>query len=71
MIPNWSEAPIWANYLAMDLDGSWYWFEEMPIWDDVCEWDNVEYTKAALANDTYSFEQAVESLNKRPDKWTA
>ena len=27
--PNWDDAPEWANYLALDPDG-WYWFEHQP-----------------------------------------
>ena len=28
--PEWSEAPEWAQYLAQDADGEWYWFELQP-----------------------------------------
>lgn len=28
--PNWKEAPEWANYLAQDADGAWYWYEDEP-----------------------------------------
>jgi len=28
--PNWSEAPSYANYLAMDKNGCWYWYENRP-----------------------------------------
>lgn len=30
MKPNWQDAPEWANYLAMNNDGAWYWFEFEP-----------------------------------------
>jgi hypothetical protein len=30
MKPDWKAAPAWANYLAMDEDGEWYWYEEKP-----------------------------------------
>lgn len=30
MKPDWKDAPEWANWLAMDKDGAWYWYEEMP-----------------------------------------
>ena len=30
MKPNWSTAPSWARYLAMDRDGEWYWFSHEP-----------------------------------------
>lgn len=29
--PWWKDAPDWANYLAQDGDGSWYWYEH-PIY---------------------------------------
>ena len=30
MKPSWDEAPEWANYLAMDKNGQWFWFMEEP-----------------------------------------
>jgi hypothetical protein len=29
--PDWKDAPEWANYLAMDEDGEWYWHEYEPL----------------------------------------
>lgn len=28
--PGWKDAPEWANWLAMDLDGEWGWHELKP-----------------------------------------
>ena len=28
--PKWEIAPSWANFMAMDEDGSWWWFETEP-----------------------------------------
>lgn len=28
--PDWGDAPDWAQYLAMDEDGEWYWYEDEP-----------------------------------------
>lgn len=28
--PDWSAAPGWAAYLAMDSDGFWYWYQNEP-----------------------------------------
>lgn len=28
--PSWQDAPEWANYLAQDAEGSWYWYDECP-----------------------------------------
>lgn len=29
--PLWEMAPDWANYLAQDKSGKWFWFENEPI----------------------------------------
>mgnify|MGYP006440564041 CR=1 FL=1 len=29
--PKWQDAPDWANWLAQDADGRWYWFENPPL----------------------------------------
>lgn len=36
MKPLWDDpnCPEWANYLAMDADGTWNWFEEIPYASD-------------------------------------
>jgi hypothetical protein len=33
MRPSWKAAPKWARWLAMDKDGSWWWYEERPAKD--------------------------------------
>lgn len=30
MTPDWKDAPEWAEYLAMDSNGAWWWFENEP-----------------------------------------
>ena len=46
--PDWSDAPSWANYLAMDSDGAWGWYEHEPIieykdhWSPVGKWSTCE-----------------------------
>lgn len=30
MKPDWKHAPCWANYLAKNLDGRWWWHEKFP-----------------------------------------
>lgn len=30
MKPKWEDAPKWAEYLARDGDGMWYWHEKKP-----------------------------------------
>lgn len=28
--PSWEDAPEWANWLAMDSNGEWHWYEGKP-----------------------------------------
>ena len=35
MKPSWDDAPEWANWLAMDEDGAWEWFEREPCKSDI------------------------------------
>jgi hypothetical protein len=30
MKPDWKDAPEWAQWLGMDLDGAWWWFASAP-----------------------------------------
>jgi len=30
MKPSWDDAPEWAQWLAMDADGEWAWYELQP-----------------------------------------
>jgi hypothetical protein len=30
MKPSWNDCPEWANYLAKDASGMWFWHEEKP-----------------------------------------
>lgn len=30
MKPDWKDAPEWAQWLAMDSDGYWYWYSHEP-----------------------------------------
>lgn len=47
MKPDWKDAPEWAQWLAMDPDGDWYWFEAEPDWD--CLWENQKGTRVQWA----------------------
>ncbi len=61
--PSWDQAPEWANYLAMDKDGEWYWFEDEPI-KSITTWID-RSGKIEYHNETpiYDWE---ETLEKRP-----
>lgn len=39
--PDWKDAPEWAQWLARDSNGLWYWYEMEPyVVDDLETWDN-------------------------------
>lgn len=63
MKPDWQDAPPWAQWLAMDEDGGWWWHESKPTLElDSGFWDNegrclfIEGNRAAWA----------ETLESRP-----
>ncbi len=31
MKPSWDDAPEWAQWLAMDESGRWWWYEKRPV----------------------------------------
>lgn len=62
MKPSWECAPEWANYLAMDDDGRWYWYEHMPNYRFNIWWQSRESRKALALDKLYI---AGESLEKR------
>lgn len=31
MKPDWKDAPEWAQFVARDEDGEWWWYEHKPI----------------------------------------
>lgn len=33
MKPDWDNAPEWAQYVCMNYDGNWYWFEFKPTYN--------------------------------------
>lgn len=67
--PDWEDAPDWAEWLAQDKDGEWYWYEQKP---SRCEtyWKQVYYsTRFMLAGQqpTQDLDQDwADSLERRP-----
>ena len=60
--PNWNDAPDWAQFVAMDKGGSWWWYENEPklrngVW--ICE-----------SGDSHFFEKLLPDplLESRPEK---
>ena len=64
--PSWDDAPEWAEWLAMDQDSEWWWFENEPGGDDNAEWlpnGGSQRAKITCCEDTWT-----ESLEPRPKR---
>lgn len=42
--PDWNDAPQWAQWLAQDENGRWYWFEDEPELRAVSFWPRTDFT---------------------------
>lgn len=48
MKPDWKDAPEWAEWLAMDADGEWYWYSKKPFcYVEYCGWGSDGRTELA------------------------
>lgn len=62
MKPDWKDAPEWANWLAMDKTGEWWWYENEPMLYPSF-FRGPKLGKAIMA---CTKEQYIESKEKRP-----
>lgn len=64
---DWKKAPKWANWAAMDFDGSWYWFKKKPeivrnaLWD--ASGKHKEFTVI------HTTECLIQTLSAKRDDW--
>ena len=60
--PDWTSAPTWANYWAMDKDGTSFWYAQEPTLEDYYWNNNGVYSQceACVA------ERWIDSLCHRP-----
>ena len=65
MKPSWDEAPEWANWLAMDGNGLWYWYEVEPDKSDILGYFYAENGGKYVAAISPTSEW-TESLARRP-----
>lgn len=61
--PSWDDAPSWANWMAMDEDGEWLWYEREPVMK-VGYWDSYGQIKSASNPPKIHFS---ETLEQRPE----
>ena len=63
--PDWSDAPEWASYFAMDEDGEFYYFEQSPSMAS-CSWQPQSHGESCETfNHSYKGNWQ-DSLRKRP-----
>ena len=63
--PEWEHAPDWANWLAMNSDGRWYWFAAQPE-QRSAQWWNPWGTQVRDAGLTPGRTGWTETLEPRP-----
>jgi hypothetical protein len=62
MMPEWNSAPEWAQYVAKDASGSWWWYESEP---SIC--GNMWLTPGGIRSEMCDIGiKWVESLQSRP-----
>lgn len=55
MKPSWDDAPEWAQWLSMDGDGLWSWWEIKPEWDEEAnEWLTIHLAGAQHSEAEYA-----------------
>ena len=59
--PDWRDAPSWANYLAQDRDGRWFWYESKPEIAMDYKWDSDEDHTVAYLSENPDWEETLES----------
>lgn len=65
MKPDWKDAPEWANWIAADVDGEWYWYESRPSLSNTSGWWRCEYGDSEFAGE-FPCPNYRKSLEKRP-----
>lgn len=63
--PDWSQAPEWANWWAMDMDKNCYWYEDKLHLGDV-EWDRHSIGRSFKSKPYGYTGNWQDSLRKRP-----
>lgn len=63
MIPDWEDAPIWANFVAMDQSGKWYWYERLP-YESIKTWEVNNGRRERIR-----FLGWTATMEPRPEEW--
>lgn len=60
MKPDWKDAPDWARWLALDLDG-WHWFSSEPSYELGVWMDGGSHEFACMSSGDVHFVAALEA----------
>ena len=64
--PDWKYAPKWANWLAKDKDGTWFWYAEKPeAHEDDGIWDTLIFKICQLAQKPEDWKDTLEERPKQ------
>ena len=67
--PSWDNAPNWANWLAQDKSGKWYWFDVRPYARaDAWDYRETEARYKLAASSGIENEEWLRSLVARPQQ---
>ena len=58
MKPSWDDAPEWAQWLAKDDDGKWFWYENKPVRVDggwIVDYENPGRIKCAHEGSEHNY----------------
>lgn len=71
LLPRWEDAPEWAQWIAMDSDGAWYWYREKPRTQST-SWILKVNSSPDNAMNRVNFPDSIwkNSLTKRPNNIT-
>ena len=61
MKPDWKNAPNWANWLAMDSTGEWWWFAKKPEMTKGKYWDEFEGMISRAIDPMASWKESLEA----------
>jgi len=65
MKPDWKDAPEWSNWVAMDADGTWYWFETKPR---ICSDEGLWEPNIGELVKCFNIKAWTETLEQRPEQ---
>lgn len=66
MTPHWNDAPEWAQWLAQNEDGNWYWYEFEPGAIPFGFWLDAGYGQELWARKTPCYREWDQTLEARP-----